>query len=328
MNLGKSRATCWSLCLILSSIVLGSSVAKGATIVRFTTVMGSFDVQLFDTTMPRTVQNFLSYVNADRYDGTVIHRNSDTYDSTINGMRDFVIQGGGYTLHDPNPPNPASNISYTTVQKFAPIADEPGGGVYGPSNAYGTIAMAKSGPNTVTSEWFFNQGNNSTLDNPARPDGGFAAFGMVLGNGMNVVNAIGDLTTPQDHGFAIGGAFGDLPLRNFTGSAINQVRVANTVTVNSVSVINLPTADFDRNGMVNQADLAIFRNGYGMTSGAFLDDGDADMDGDVDGRDFLLLQRSFGQTVSLGAFTTIPEPSSVCLFIASVMALATRRSRR
>lgn len=308
--------------LIVSLQLCGST--HGATIVRFDTVMGSFDIQMFDTQMPITVQNFLSYVYADRYDGTVVHRNSDTSDPVL---RDFVIQGGGYYLHDPTPPNPSSNITFSSVTLNPAIADEPGGGIPGPSNLRGTIAMAKSGPNTVTSQWFINQGNNSFLDSPARSDGGFSAFGMVLGNGMTVVDAIGDLPIPSNFGFSIGSPFNDIPLRNFTGSAINHVRVANTVTVNSISVLNLPTGDFDRNGSVNSADLLILQTGYGLTSGAFLDDGDADMDGDVDGRDFLLWQRNFGDSTPLIATIAVPEPSSSVFLLAAVGLAATFRVR-
>jgi cyclophilin family peptidyl-prolyl cis-trans isomerase len=299
--------------------------SRAATIVRFNTVMGNFDIQLFDSTMPRTVQNFLEYVNADRYDGTVIHRNSDTTDTVGGPLRDFVIQGGGYRLHDPNPPNPSATITYSSVTTNPPIADEPGGGIAGPSNLRGTIAMAKSGPNTVTSQWFINQGNNSFLDNPARSDGGFSAFGMVLGNGMTVVDAIGDLPLPNDFGFSISPPFNDLPLRNFSGSAINHIRVANTVTVNSVTILNLPTGDFDRNGIVNQADLTILRTGYGTNAGAFLDDGDANMDGDVDGRDFLLWQRNFGQAAPfVSMINAVPEPSTLCLLGIGIYSLISR----
>ena len=215
--------------------VMTASHAVG-TIVRFETSLGNFDIRLYDSAMPRTVANFLQYVTTSKYNGSVVHRNSDTQDTPSGPLRDFVIQGGGYYLQDPVPPS--TTISYTQVTTDAPIADEPGGGVAGISNLRGTIAMAKSGPNTVTSQWFINQGNNSTLDSPLRGDGGFAAFGAVLGNGMTVVDAIGDLPIPTHFGFSIGSPFGELPLRNFSGSSISQIRVANTVTVSQVHVLN------------------------------------------------------------------------------------------
>ena len=103
--------------------------------------------------------------------------------------------------------------------------------------------MAKSGPDTVTSQWFINQADNSFLDDPTRPgDGGFSAFGEVLGDGMTVVDAIGDLPLPTDFGFAISPPFNDLPLRNFNGNSIEEIRVANTVVVSSISVVPEPSA--------------------------------------------------------------------------------------
>jgi cyclophilin family peptidyl-prolyl cis-trans isomerase len=313
---------------MLSAIVAATALcaahaaASAATVVRFQTVMGNFDIQLFDATMPRTVTNFLHYVNSDKYDGTVVHRNSDTNDGS--GMRDFVIQGGGYSLHDPT--GTQTTITYGDVTTIAPIADEPGGGVAGPSNLRGTIAMAKSGPNTVTSQWFINQGNNSFLDNPARSDGGFSAFGAVLGNGMTVIDAIGDLPLPSKFGFGIGAPFNDLPLRDFEGDSISDIRVANTVTVNQVRVLNLLPGDFDRNGTVNNADLAILKASFGTTSGALLDDGDADMDGDVDGQDLLLYQRNLGKTNT--PLSAVPEPAAATLAAAGIAALGARRRRR
>ena len=213
------------------------SQAAARTIVRFETVEGSFDVELCDELMPRTVANFLDYVTEGRYDGSVVHRNSDTADPEL---RDFVIQGGGFFLEDPVPPE--SEITGFGVPTNPPIADEPGGGVAGPSNLRGTIAMAKSGPDTATSQWFINQGDNSFLDDPQRPDGGFAAFGTVIGDGMSVVDAIGDLPIPPDFGFTIGAPFSELPLRNFAGASIDDVREIHTVVVKKVFIVPEPTS--------------------------------------------------------------------------------------
>jgi peptidyl-prolyl cis-trans isomerase A (cyclophilin A) len=307
-----------ALALCLAWAAAAAASAQAGTVLRFHTVMGDFDVQMFDAQMPRTVSNFLHYVTTNKYDGSVIHRNSDTSDPVL---RDFVIQGGGFFLHDPVPP--ATTISFTNVATIAPILDEPGGGVAGPSNVRGTIAMAKSGPNTVTSQWFINQGNNSFLDSPLRSDGGFSAFGMVLGDGMTVVDAIGDLPLPSNFGFGINSPFNDLPLRNFSGNSIDDIRVANTVTVTDVRVLNLPAGDFDRNGTVNGADLDILRANHGLASGAFLDKGDADMDGDVDGGDFLVWQRNVGTSVTPVA--PVPEPAAAGLAILAVAAILARR---
>jgi peptidyl-prolyl cis-trans isomerase A (cyclophilin A) len=295
-----------------------------ATVLRFETVMGNFDIQLFDATMPRTVTNFMHYVTSNKYDGTVIHRNSDSNDGPGGSARDFVIQGGGFRLTNPIPPD--NIIDASSVVTIAPITDEPGGGVTGQSNLRGTIAMAKSGPNTVTSQWFINQGNNSFLDSPLRSDGGFSAFGMVLGNGMQVVDAIGDLPLPTDFGFSIASPFGELPLRNFAGNnSIDDIREIHTVVVTDVRVLNLLAGDFDRNGAVNAADLAILKSNYGLATGAFIDKGDANMDGDVDGHDFLLWQRNVGKTNT--PVTGVPEPAAGMLATIAVLGLARLKRR-
>lgn len=213
-----------------------SSAAVARTVVRFDTVEGTFDVELFDDLMPRTVANFLGYVTSGRYDGSVVHRNSDT------GFppRDFVIQGGGFFLRDPEPDEGDVMVS-SPVEPDVAIDDEPGGGVAGPSNLRGTLAMAKSGPDTVTSQWFINQGDNSFLDDPQRGDGGFSAFGLVLGDGMTVVDVIGDLPLPSDFGFGIAAPFNDLPLRNFSGNSIFDIREVHTVVVHSITVVPEPS---------------------------------------------------------------------------------------
>jgi peptidyl-prolyl cis-trans isomerase A (cyclophilin A) len=305
--------------LVVIFALAGSTSLSAATIIRFETSLGDFDVQLSDATMPRTVQNFLHYVNADKFNGSVVHRNSDTEG------RDFVIQGGGYYLQDPAAGG--TTITYSSVATIAPIADEPGGGVTGPSNVRGTIAMAKSGKNTATSQWFINQGDNSFLDNPTRPDGGFSAFGMVLGNGMSVVDAIGNLKIPSELGFSIASPFNDLPLRNFSGNTLQQIRVANTITIDDVRVLNLSAGDFDRNGVVNAADLTLLKANYGITSGAYFDDGDANMDGRVDGVDFLAWQRSFGSVTAPIAAVPEPAAATLALLAAAACGLARRRSQ-
>ena len=282
--------------------VFCSPTSRAATIVRFDTVMGVFDVQLFDSQMPRTVTNFLSYVDAGKYDGTAVHRNSDTQDTLGGPFRDFVIQGGGFSFSNSTPV-----ITYFPVVTSAPIADEPGGGVAGPSNVRGTIAMAKSGPNTATSQWFINQGDNSFLDSPTRSDGGFSAFGAVLGNGMTVVDAIGHLPLPTDFGFSIASPFNDLPLRNFSGHSITNITVANTVTVNSVKVLALPTGDVNRDGVVDESDLALLQTNLNViTSGALLSDGDVDMDGDVDNTDLAIWKAHALGVITIVNFTFGP----------------------
>jgi cyclophilin family peptidyl-prolyl cis-trans isomerase len=157
------------------TVALLSPLAAQATIVEMQTNMGNIDIQLFDTVTPKTVANFLAYVNSGAYSRSIIHR-------SVNVPR-FIIQGGGYTWDN-------TTGSPVAIPTLAPVVNE-----YKLPNVAGTIAMAKLGtdPNSATDQWFFNLvDNSSNLDNQ---DGGFTVFGQVINNGMSVVNAIAALTT-------------------------------------------------------------------------------------------------------------------------------------
>ena len=173
---GGIRAT-WSAWWAVAAIALLCLVASGPAnanpIVRFTISGASFDVLLYEDTAPNTVANFLRYLDAGEYVGTVIHR-------SIPG---FIWQGGGFKLAgDPTQAVP--------IPTFAPIANE-----FGASNVRGTIAMAKvdGDPNSATSQWFFNLVDNSA--NLNNQNGGFTVFGEVVGTGMNVVDEVATLPT-------------------------------------------------------------------------------------------------------------------------------------
>ena len=180
------------------------------TVVRFTTNQSGSNnliyTELFDQagpsrtrTTPLTAANFLAYANAGRYTNTIIHRS----------IANFMIQGGGFTQ-----PTAASNVAGgypATIAQFAAVQNE-----FGNSNIRGTIAMAKLGndPNSATNQFFFNTADNSgNLDNQ---NGGFTAFGRVLGTGMGVVDALAAIPKYNADG---GGVFSDLPLRVPTTTA-------------------------------------------------------------------------------------------------------------
>jgi cyclophilin family peptidyl-prolyl cis-trans isomerase len=163
--------------------------------------MGTFDVELFDETTPITVTNFLGIVNRGDYDNTFIHRS----------VPGFIIQGGGFQ---------APFSTSAEVPAVDPIMNEPG-----VSNIRGTIAMAKLGgdPNSATTQWFFNLADNSEeLDNQ---NGGFTAFGRLVGTGMGVVNRIADLPI-----FDKGGAFKEIPLLSET-TTLDDLVIIESITV-------------------------------------------------------------------------------------------------
>jgi cyclophilin family peptidyl-prolyl cis-trans isomerase len=162
--------------------------AANATIVQFQTVLGTFEVNLYDESTPATVANFLAYVNAGAYDNAVIHR-------TVSG---FIVQGGGFTYE--------GTEQLATIVQNAAVVNEPKF-----SNVRGTIAMAKlsGNANSATNQWFINLGNNSA--NLDVQNGGFTVFGQVTGNGMDVLDAIN--AVPR---FALGSPFDSIPLRDYT----------------------------------------------------------------------------------------------------------------
>ena len=134
-------------------------------------VNGSVVITLAPDKTPLTVDNFLAYVNAGFYDGTVIHRVSPG----------FVVQGGGYV-------NPVDSNTPTAKPTNAPIALEVNKGL---SNTQWTIAMARTAnAASATSQFFINLADNSASLDPSPLNGaGYAVFGTVS-SGTDTVTRI------------------------------------------------------------------------------------------------------------------------------------------
>ena len=101
----------------------------------------------------------------------------------------------------------------------------------------------------------------------------------------------------------------------------------NSILLGIRSILGLIGADFNGDGVVDLADLAILEANIGITMGATPLQGDADRDGDVDGDDFLLWQRTIGPVPAGGfgshaALANVPEPAGVALFVSGMLALA------
>ena len=142
--------------------------------IRFETSLGNFTVELFDTDAPISAKNFLDYVDAGHFDGTVFHR-------VIPG---FVIQGGGLTADMRQKPT------------RAPIRNEATNGL---KNRRGTLSMARTNdPHSATSQFFVNLVDNAFLD-PGRGGAGYAVFGHVT-EGMDVVDRIAAVKTGSKPG--------------------------------------------------------------------------------------------------------------------------------
>jgi len=153
--------------------------------VRLSTSMGDIVLELNADKAPKSVENFLQYVNEKHYDGTVFHRVMDG----------FMIQGGGFTADMQQKPT------------RAPVPLEANNGL---KNDRGTIAMARtSNPNSATAQFFINVVNNAMLNAPS-PDGyGYTVFGKVV-QGMDTVDKIKGVATGNK------GMHQNVPLNNVT----------------------------------------------------------------------------------------------------------------
>jgi len=142
--------------------------------VRLETSMGDVVVELDRRRAPITVNNFLRYVLAGAYDGTIFHR----------VMPGFVVQGGGYTE------------AIEERELFPPIVNESGNGL---KNMPMTIAMARyDDPHSATNQFYFNLAANASLD-PNPRSWGYAVFGQVV-SGQDVVEAIAGVETGYHEG--------------------------------------------------------------------------------------------------------------------------------
>jgi len=137
------------------------------TTVEVVTNHGSFVIALDSAKAPKSVQNFLSYVDAKFYDGTIFHRVIPT----------FMVQGGGY------------DQQYERKATQPPVQNEADNGL---KNTRGTVAMARTGdPHSATAQFFVNVADNAFLDHTSKDQQGwgYAVFGRVT-DGMDVVDKI------------------------------------------------------------------------------------------------------------------------------------------
>ena len=153
-----------------------------ATVVLDTS-LGEITLALDGTNAPLSTTNFLAYVDAGAYDGTVFHR----------VIADFMIQGGGFdeALEQRDTRDPVINESRNGLK-----------------NERGTIAMARTAaPHSATNQFFINVVDNPGLDYPDPDGAGYAVFGRVTA-GMEVVDAIRGVATGSRSGMS------DVPVEN------------------------------------------------------------------------------------------------------------------
>ncbi|MEO6917764.1 MAG: peptidylprolyl isomerase [Collimonas sp.] len=148
--------------------------------VILTTNHGKIKIELEAEKAPKSVENFLAYVNAGHYNGTIFHR-------VIPG---FMVQGGGF---EPGMKQKPTND---------PVENEAKNGL---KNAPYTLAMARtSAPHSASAQFFINVKNNSFLDYPGQDGWGYCVFGKVV-EGMDIVDAIEKVKTTRT------GMFADVP---------------------------------------------------------------------------------------------------------------------
>lgn len=174
----------------------GSGVAEAGVsndAVALDTTMGNITIELF-ADMPITTGNFENLTQLGFYDGTIFHR----------VIHDFVIQGGDLT---------SKGITVPPILDELPNKH---------GNVRGSVAMAKtSQPNSATSQFYINLGNNSYLDS------NYVVFGQVV-DGMDVVDSISNVPTDSN----------DRPLQDVTILEAYRVYAQNTVVSNGDIVVN------------------------------------------------------------------------------------------
>lgn len=157
-----------ALPLLLIALTLGPRAAL-AVDVRVCTARGAIDVELDDRRAPLHTANFVRYAQSGFYNGTILHR----------AVPGSMVQGGSY------------DTAFERRTPGTPVQNESANGL---SNRRGTIAAARSDdPNSATSQFFFNLGDNSHLD--ARPGApGYTVFGRVTA-GLEVLDAVSSMPT-------------------------------------------------------------------------------------------------------------------------------------
>ena len=162
---------------IVSLCFLNNCQNKLDPMIIITTSLGEIKAELYSENAPVTVNNFLSYLNQDRYDEAHFYRVVHLKNQPENEIKIEVIQGGlGLESH----PMRLKSIKHETTNNT------------GIKHKNGTLSMARLDPGTASSEFFICINDQPELDYGGKrnPDGqGFAAFGKVI-EGLEIVKII------------------------------------------------------------------------------------------------------------------------------------------
>lgn len=202
INLGTNTAQ-----IELSSHLDDTDVT--GNVVRVSSVVGDILIETFDSVTPNTANNFLELVRQGRFEDMFFHRS----------VPGFVVQGGGFTW--PTASDQTEQVSHfgTLDNEFANWFNPQFGNLSQgtPINTRGTLAMAKVGgdPNSATSQFFFNLGDNSS--NLDGQNGGFTVFARTIKDTISVVDTIAGLQRVN-----AGGPFDTLPVRNYESGFVER----------------------------------------------------------------------------------------------------------
>jgi cyclophilin family peptidyl-prolyl cis-trans isomerase len=241
------------------------------------TTFGDIGVELFEADAPITVENFLHYADTGFYDWTFIHRTVNT------GI--YVVQCGIYVY----------NYNYGTVfpktPDLDPIINESYNGL---SNLRGTIAMARgSDPDSATSQFYFNQLDNTQLDKANYPDGyGYCVFGKVL-NGMDLIDSF--IQLPHVDPNLVSGLT-EVPVYVDQDGALYLVEIVKVVRAPAGSWLK---ADINYDGIVDEQDIAEVCDNW--LNAAEL--GDIEVNGIIDFAEFAQVAQRWKWTSVWGRFT-------------------------
>jgi len=185
-------------CLLTLGVTAATAQNAANPVVVIDTSMGAVKVELYPDKAPLTVKNFLDYVDAKHYDGTIFHR----VIGKENSGKDFMIQGGGF------------DAQMKEKDTRAGVKNEAGNGL---TNARGTIAMARTpDPDSATAQFFINVGDNKVLDRGQADPSGYTVFGRVI-EGMAVVDKIKAVKTGRR------GRYDDVPVEDVTIKSVRRV---------------------------------------------------------------------------------------------------------
>ena len=159
--------------VIQDSATLSINTTEANPTVIMYTNYGQIELELFQDKAPKSVENFIAYIESGHYDDTIFHR----------VIPNFMIQGGGF------------DTDFRQKPTNDPITNEADNGL---SNTRGTLAMARTmSPHSATAQFFINVQDNTFLDHQGTYSGqawGYAVFGQVT-QGMDVVDAIRQVKT-------------------------------------------------------------------------------------------------------------------------------------